>query len=252
MPPRPSTDDAIIAVQRAARRVGVDVRRHRPGRPEHLARLCASLGIETVVDVGANEGHWAQELRDAGYGGRIVSVEPLTSAYTRLAARAADDARWTTVQAAAGAEASIARLNIAGNAQSSSLLAMQPAHVDAMATSRYLGTEEVAVRRLDELLDGEVAAADRLLVKLDVQGFEDAALDGLGDLLDRVEVLQTEVSLVALYVGQPDWRELLDRLAGHGFTPFMVEPAFTHPQTGQTLQVDYVLTRRPAEPDGRG
>jgi hypothetical protein len=50
-----------------------------------MATLCAS-GIDLVVDIGANEGRFAKELRVGSYSGRIVSFESFTAAHRRLLA----------------------------------------------------------------------------------------------------------------------------------------------------------------------
>jgi FkbM family methyltransferase len=237
--------EAIVAIQRAARRIGIDIQRHRPSHAERLVEVFRAAGVSLVADVGANVGDWAREIRDAGYAGRIVSVEPLSEPFGRLERRAARDPNWTAVRCAAGAAEATATINVSGTTQSSSLLAMQKAHVEAMPESRYVGTEDVRVRRLDDVLGGSVRPADRLFVKLDVQGFEAHALDGLGALLGSVAALQAELALVPLYDGQPDWRELVDRMEREGFEIFSMQPAFTNPDTGRTLQVDIVFRALP-------
>jgi len=66
-----------------ARKLGFDVVKYRPTR-HPLARtrfLFERFGIDLVLDVGANTGQYARQLRHTGYRGRIVSFEPLASAY---------------------------------------------------------------------------------------------------------------------------------------------------------------------------
>ena len=60
-------------------RVGLDVQRYPQSDPLHgLSLLLAHLGIDLVLDVGANDGGYARTLRRLGYRHRIISFEPLS------------------------------------------------------------------------------------------------------------------------------------------------------------------------------
>ena len=133
-------------------------------------------GVDLVVDVGANEGQWARELRAEGYKGTIVSFEPLLAAHARLTQAARDDAAWIVHRRALGDHDGEGRLNVAGNAgASSSLLTMAESHERAAPDARYVGHETVSVSRLDAV---DLPAGQRLMLKLDVQGAERAVLAG--------------------------------------------------------------------------
>ena len=58
---------------------------------------CRSFGTDVILDVGANTGQFAQNLRDCGYTGHLVSFEPLSDAHVRLVKAAANDALWDIV-----------------------------------------------------------------------------------------------------------------------------------------------------------
>ena len=50
----------------------------------HLKSLLKILDINCVLDVGANRGQFAHELRAIGYGGDIISFEPVNREFEVL------------------------------------------------------------------------------------------------------------------------------------------------------------------------
>ena len=50
--------------------------------------------VTLVLDVGANIGQYGSELRSIGYEGQIISFEPTSDAYTKLAALSKKDKKW--------------------------------------------------------------------------------------------------------------------------------------------------------------
>jgi FkbM family methyltransferase len=224
----------------------VDVQRFDP-RYHPLARrahLLAERNIDVILDVGANDGHYADELRSVlGYKGRIVSFEPLSSAYAALSAKAAKDGKWTTVRTALGPESGTATINIAGNSSSSSLLPMAARHVESAPESRYVGAEKVPVTTLDEVFDRYVNPGERAFLKMDVQGFERQVLAGATTTLTKLVGVQLELSLVPLYEGAASYLELCTFLEKQGYRLAALEPGFADPRSGELLQTDAVFFR---------
>ena len=89
------------------------------------------------LDVGANTGQFAQDLRASGYRGHIVSFEPLSDAHAALLVTASWDPLWDVAdRCAVGAGDRWAEINIAGNSYSSSLLPMLDLHREAAPNRR--------------------------------------------------------------------------------------------------------------------
>ena len=85
--------------------------------------------IDLVIDIGANEGQFAKELRAGGYSGRIVSFEPLSAAHRRLLQESNRDSAWHVhPRCALGDRLGEIELNISGNSVSSSILPMLASH----------------------------------------------------------------------------------------------------------------------------
>ena len=235
-------------VQRTLRRAGYELRAYPPPLAldpddQRRALLLASREITLVLDVGANEGQYAQRLRATGYEGRVVSFEPLSEVHTRLEAAAAGDPGWEARRLALGSDDGEVELNVAANTYSSSVLPMGERHLQSAPQSAYVGTETAPSARLDTIWDDLVRAGDRVWLKLDVQGYEPHVLRGAGAKLAEVDVVQAEMALVPLYEGDMPWRELVDWLAGQGFRLAGLEAGFGDSETGELLQADGIFLR---------
>src|SRR5215218_999894 len=88
-------------IRRLARRLGYEVRQYTPLRSLTAAREQLLDGVDVVLDVGANTGQYGALLRELGFAGRILSLEPVAEAFAELAGRAAADGAWEAVCVAA-------------------------------------------------------------------------------------------------------------------------------------------------------
>jgi FkbM family methyltransferase len=204
------------------------------GVQETRTRQIEERRVTVILDVGANAGQYAKRLRDDGYSGTIVSFEPLRDAYERLYAAAAGDPGWQTFNLALGEAPAVAAMNVSANSFSSSFLPIAQRTVEAAHDAAYVGTEDVTVTALDLL----VLPPGRKMLKADVQGFEPSVLRGARTLLPTLELVELELSLVPIYQGQELAPAVCGILRDHGFVPVALEPAFSHPTTGEILQID--------------
>lgn len=231
------------AARDIARVLGIDVNRHSRSFEARRDRIFRDAGISLVVDVGANEGQYAREIRREGYSGRILSVEPLTDCFRTLAAASRRVDGWECVNVALGREAGNLAINISGNRVSSSFLPILTQHVRSAPESAYERTEAVEIRTLDSVAEGHRLDTDAVAVKLDVQGYELEVLCGGVDLMEYVSVLEIELSLVELYGGQPLYREVIEYLERYGFDMVALTEGFTCANTGRVLQFNAIFRR---------
>ncbi len=207
----------------------------------YSSRLVAALswfGLDTVLDIGANVGQYGSSLRSSGFRGQIISCEPLTDAYNRLAHRAAEDPSWMGVNSAVGAATGTLDINVSANSYSSSIMSMTEAHRRAAPDSEYIGSLRVPVTTVRDLVAEHALDPRRALLKIDTQGYETAVLDGTGGLLGEFAAVQLELSLVPLYDGQELFPELTGRMAASGYTIYALDCGFGDRQTGRMLQCD--------------
>jgi FkbM family methyltransferase len=202
-----------------------------------------TYGIDTIFDVGANVGQFAKHLRDTGYKGRIISFEPLSSAYRQLLKNSCGDKQWIVRQCALGLEDGTAEINIAGNSWSSSILDMEERHVKASPDSAYVGKEIVSLKALDTIFGEYCSPVNKVFLKIDTQGFTKQVLDGGGRSIKKITGIQVEMSLVSLYSGEPLIGEIVTTLYKLGFFLIGLQPEFIDQCTGQLLQVNGIFFR---------
>jgi FkbM family methyltransferase len=207
-----------------------------------LKYLIGHERINSVLDVGANVGQFAMEMREMGYTGKIISFEALQAAHYALVQQAAKDSMWTVApRSAIGAVDGSIEMQIANNSVSSSVLPMLDSHREADPQSYVTGTESVPMVRLDSYITA--GQEDRFLLKIDVQGYEQHVLEGARGLLPQCRAVKLEMSLLALYEGAASPRRLWDWLQAEGFEPWAFEPGFRHPVSQRMLQMDGIFVR---------
>jgi FkbM family methyltransferase len=198
--------------------------------------------IDLLLDVGANTGQYALEIRKLGYKNRIVSFEPLLQAHQALVQTASGDAEWIVHERCAiGAAAGHAEINISRNSVSSSLLPMLPAHADAAPESCYLGKEVIDVVTLDSTFSTYHRHEGRSFLKIDTQGYERQVLEGASRWLEHLVGVQLELSIVMLYEHQALYDYFFNFFKDHGFELWALVPGFKDASTGRLLQFDGVF-----------
>jgi FkbM family methyltransferase len=236
-------------IKKTLNALGYELRRFDPvgSFAKRRQRLLETERVGTVIDIGAHAGEYGQALRHGGYDGKIVSFEPLRSQHSKLEAAARSDGRWTCTQAAVGDRAGQTTIHISGNdGFSSSIRPMGTAHELADPSSAYVGSAVVDVITLDEA-GARLDAEDRVMLKIDAQGYEAEILAGGERTLRRCSIVELELALTELYEGQALFVDLIDQMLDSGFALTDVESGFRDPRTSRLLQLDGLFVRSPVQ-----
>ena len=241
------------AIRRMVRLTGYDVSQVENAQDaflhSHLAALFDKLGIECVIDVGANEGQFGDFLRDVvGFNGLIVSFEPIARHFEVLEARTRTDKSWIAFQLALGRESGTQKINVMESGDFSSFLTPNHAQVGEFTRDNVVKyTELTQVKTLDSML-GELlprVALEHTYLKLDTQGYDLDVIGGAREAIKRLPMLQTEVSIRPIYEGMPSFRESYDTLTSMGFDITGLFPV-TRDRQGRVVEFDCVMLRRVA------
>lgn len=176
------------------------------------------LNIQTIIDIGANKGQFAQKMRRYFPEAQIFAFEPLPLPYQQLQQWGdRQQNRVRTFNLALGDRVDELEIN---------------SHVLFTASSSLLPTTKLCeslypmVREQEKIivhqstLDREMEQfvgklLPELLVKIDVQGYEDRVIRGGEKILRQAKACILEISLDGLYEGQCQFRDifpLLDNL----------------------------------------
>lgn len=203
-----------------------------------LRELLEHLHIDCVLDVGANRGQFASELRGIGFRGQILSFEPISTEFQAMRARFANDARWRGHQFALGSEEKTLSIHIPKLTVMSSLL-------DSATDEKTLREEQVQVKRLDALLPGLMKefGVSRPFLKMDTQGYDLEVFKGAAGCMDAIQGLQSELSVQALYKNMPHYTEALATYEAAGFLLYNLSTV-NRTEDGGLLEMNCFMRRR--------
>jgi FkbM family methyltransferase len=163
--------------------------------------------IDLILDVGANCGQFAHEMRTKFPTAHIVSFEPNPTAFGQLQCWAENDGNARALNVAVGDVDDMLEMHIqVEHTASTTLLPTSDLEIALFPQTRRQERLQVRVRRLDDVLaDNGIEVGPNTFLKFDIQGFEDKALRGAPQTLSRVGALMTEVFLAEMYEGQADF-----------------------------------------------
>jgi FkbM family methyltransferase len=230
-------------IRRGLRLFDADVHLYSQTLPAVRAGVLSQLSVDLVLDVGANRGQYARELRSTGYRGRIVSFEPLPEAFEELTESFRSDLLWQGIPIALGDEDGEVEIRESANSVCSSILETSDALLATSPGAAYVGSRMIDLARLDSIAAELLSGGENVYLKMDVQGYEMSVLRGASQTLGRIAAIEAELSLVRLYRGQALLHEVVIHLNEAGFEPIWLEKVLVDSETGHMLQVDGLFIR---------
>lgn len=193
----------------------------------------------TIIDAGANVGAFATTVLRLFPQSRVHAIEPQPGCAPALdALRVRSGGRLLVHPCALGGpEEDGAMIRLVARLHSTS----SGAHVvHGQPTQPVL---EVPTITLDRLLVDQLPADARVLLKLDLQGYELHALRGARAVLPSCEVVLTEASFYAQGY-EPPIEQLVAVLATHGFALYDIAAVSARERDNRPRQADLIFVRR--------
>jgi FkbM family methyltransferase len=189
---------------------------------------------QVVIDCGANVGQWTRAARAVFPDALMHLVEPQPACSEALESLARRIGR-AQVHAIAVTAPGVDRVRMCGTGTGVSI---------TLATAQGPDVVECPATTLDALFPGSVAATDRALLKLDLEGHEMAALEGGERLLDVIEVVVAEFQLYEIDGNRlPVFGDLVRFLEGRGYALFDVACLSGRPRDRRLRMGDAVFVR---------
>jgi FkbM family methyltransferase len=200
--------------------------------------------IDILLDVGANTGIYAMEVRKNGFKKKIVSFEPLSESYKILKENSKNDKNWKVHdRCAIGSKADQIEMNVSKNSVSSSLLPMHTLHSDVSPNSIYIAKDTAKMITLDSIFNEYITDNDKVFLKVDTQGYEKEVLDGVKNSIKYIKIIELEMSTVPLYESQELYQYFFKFLNDNGFNLWSIKPEFIDPKNSQTLQFNATFVK---------
>jgi FkbM family methyltransferase len=206
-------------------------------------RWIQAAKIRTVIDVGANTGQFSSAMAALLPNARIYAFEPLPDCFSRLTRRLVSRADFKAFMVALGDQSSESILWRSSFSESSSLLTMTDLHKEAFPWSARREAQFVTVRTLDSYFP-QLRLKSRVLLKIDVQGFEDRVLRGAQQMLQHIDYVLVEVSFHDLYEEQASFDAVYRLLLAQGFYFGGSLDQLSSPTDGTILEADALFLRR--------
>ncbi len=209
----------ILALKSIFHRLGLDIIRIKNSPKQTLCGL-RSIPIQTVIDVGANTGQFARQISQIFPQVSLYCFEPLPEPFKALEGWAlGQNGRVKVFNFALGEnEGTVEMCFHTKHSPSSSLLASTDITKKIFPLTESQTPMGVKLTTLDNALSSAIPLLKpKILVKLDVQGYEDRVIRGGSKTLSLATACVLEVNVDTLYYGQTDFKEVINLFDQMGF-----------------------------------
>ena len=207
-----------------------------------LIKTINSHKIDLIIDIGASTGKYAEMLRRFGYSNYIFSIEPVTESFKRLNINSSSDKKWIAKQFIISNEKkNKIKINVSKDFDNSSIYNVTDLHVKNYNGAKFLYTEEIESKTLENLIKYDIEKKNNMMLKIDTQGSEGDILKSGSELLDQFKLIQVELSIQKLYTNQNMWIDIIEYLRKKNFDVWNIIPGYKQRDKGQLYQFDAIF-----------
>jgi len=194
----------------------------------------------SIIDIGANRGQFAVRFRVLFPEAIIYSFEPIPEVYAQLSKRFEFDTKFKAFNLGLGNQTGTIDFFQNEFSDSSSALPMKSLHKENFPNTAKEKQIQIQVECLDEVMKS-ISLSNSLLVKIDVQGFEEMVILGGEKTIKSASVVIVEVSFYELYEDQVYFNTIYEQMQKLGFSYRGNYGQLLSPIDGRVLQADAIF-----------
>jgi FkbM family methyltransferase len=173
----------------------------------------------------------------------IYGFEPLPQVFERLKSNFSQDHAFEAINLGLGEQEGMLEFWENDYSPSSSFLRLTDTHRENFEEATVEKKVNVKIDKLDRVFETK-EFQHPLLVKIDVQGFEDRVIKGGENTIRKAEMVICELSFTELYKGQPLFADIFRQLQDLGFYFAGQMDQISAPDTQQPLQADGIFLKK--------
>ena len=183
-----------------------------------IVKRLSTHGIkpDTVIDVGANIGQFSIASYHEFESAEIISIEPDRILAHRLKKNLSSNRCKKIICVAVGDYDGKIDLHINADPQNNSVLPLDEDRRSYFPDNIVLRKVTVPISRLDTLLNSKMLPKP-ILLKIDVQGYEEKVIKGAINTLLDIRWVVMEISFAHLYKGEAKFLPMINLMASYGF-----------------------------------
>lgn len=200
------------------------------------------LEIKTVLDVGANTGQFVNMINKILPGVKIYSFEPVKESFEILKQLENNYNNLKAFNFALGSDSREQTIFKNEFLPSSSLLSMTQVHKNIFPYTRESESETIFIKTLDSI-SNQIVFQTKVLLKVDVQGFEINVLKGAISSLSNIDIIIIETLFVELYYNQTQFNDIYSFLVKRNFSFRGNFEQIRDPKSGRILWADAIFIK---------
>jgi len=231
------------SIKKTLNLVGIDIIKLSKS-PSYTLIGLKNLPIKTIIDVGANTGQFARMIMQIFPDAQIYCFEPIDEAFEKLENLSKRYARLKPIKIALGdVEGYVNMFKHSNHTPSSSLLRTTRICENFYPFTKKKKEVNVKLNTLDKWVqEFKPDLTPEVLIKLDVQGYEDRVIKGGIETFKKAKACIIEVCLDELYEEQADLKNLYIMLNELGFR-YAGNLQQTYGTDGHVIYIDGVFIK---------